>query len=111
MKPECKAFYFLIDMEEWDFAYEIGQRLDIDKTHFNLLKVILNIPLKRYIRRDRSITSDCPIWIFDITPYSIFEYEVFIIDNSISDYYSCKLVKIAMERVFERKFKNRLPSR
>ena len=106
MKPSHKAFYFLIDLEEWNFAYLIGSKLvGLDKTHFNLLKLIVGEYPKRYVRRGKSIVSDCPLWLFDITPTSILEYNQFIIDNDIDDYYSQKLTEVAMYKIFERRFK------
>lgn len=107
MKPSHKAFYFLIDMEEWELARIFGSKLDVDKTHFNLLKLIIGEQPKRYVRRGRSIMADCPMWLFDITPTSILEYNKFIIDNDIDDYYSQKLTESAMYKIFERRFNSK----
>jgi len=94
MKPSLKAFYYLIDMEEWKLAYTFAHKIDgIDRVHLNLIRVISgNYPF-----------MDCPSWFYDVTEHTIFEMDEFLKDKGL-DYYGRKLAEKFIEAKFNTHF-------
>lgn len=94
MHPSHKAFYFLIDLEEWKLAYEFSKNIkDLNCVHLNLIRLVNNKEPK----------DDCSDWVYEINEQSIFNYTDFIKDNKL-DYYSQKLVYKIMEIMFNDHF-------
>jgi len=59
-----KAFYFLIEKQNWEFACIVLDKLpNVNKTHANIVMLMNGL-----------VPIDCEEWLLEIDQYSLFEY-------------------------------------
>ena len=95
MKPSQKAFYFLIDMEEWDLAFEISKNVSgLNSLHVNLVRII----------NDQPPQDIYPEWLLNIPPHTIFEFDEFVSAHIDKDKYSNKLLWVIIQKRYKKHF-------